>query len=191
MINYQLSTDIITPILETGAIYNDQHSGFHQDYLVLHCLLRKYQPFFKKFLEIGTNMGTGCYIIKNALPNAEVYSLDLPLELSGLSPQHPRSEGKKDAVGSWCPLPYHQLLGDSRIFDPTPYEFDGYFIDGEHIYPNVLIETMFAQKTKPRLIAYHDTDIEEVFKAINDALNFEKYNLFRVQDTRISYALRK
>jgi predicted O-methyltransferase YrrM len=181
--------ELVTPELEQGAIYNDQHTGFHEDYLVLHCLLRVYQPF-TRFLEIGTNMGSGTYVIKNAIPETAVYSLDLPLEMAGLSKQHPRSEGKGDKVGTWCPLPFMQLLGDSRDFDPVPYKFDGYFIDAEHCYANVLAETTNAQKTNPKLIIWHDTDIEEVMAAVCDALNFSNYHLTRVYDTRISYAVK-
>ncbi len=191
------STDIITLELEKGAIYNDEYVGFHHDYLVLHCLLRKYKP--RKFLEIGTNCGVGTQIIKNALgDNSLVYSLDLPTELAHISLQHPINEGKGDRVGSKCTLPYIQLRGDSMKFDYwTIGNIDGAFIDGEHDYEHPYHETMKIVELQPNIIIWHDSDIPEVWDAINDGLKDAEfwnpkfqYKLYRVEDTRIAYALK-
>ena len=88
----QLSKDILYDIED--AILNEEFTGFKEDYLVLHSLIRKYQP--DTFFEIGTNMGTGTNIICNAmgfsddvLNIGQVYSLDLPTELAHISLQHP------------------------------------------------------------------------------------------------------
>lgn len=186
--------NIVTPALMQGAILNEEYTGFKEDYSVLHCLLKKYKP--KRFLEIGTNMGTGTMIIKNALgEGSEVFSLDLPTHLAHASLQHPIMEGKGDNVGIKCTLPFTQLRGSSLEYDYKPlYPLHGWFIDGEHIYQNVFAETGFAIKSKAKIIIYHDTDIADVFNAIVDS--FDKHNgnkhytLYRVFDTRISYALR-
>jgi len=184
------STDIITPELEEGAIYNDEFTGFHQDYLVLHCLIKKYQP--KSIFEIGTNMGTGTCILKNAFPEAVVFTLDLPTELAHVSLQHPISENKGDSVGHKCKLPFVQLRGDSTKFDYRLYPSEAYYIDGEHTLENVYKETRSVLPLRPRIIIYHDTDISEVYDGIMLAFLEEKeYDLYRVEDTRISYAIKK
>lgn len=182
------------------AIINDEFPGFKQDYLVLHSLIRKHQP--KTFFEIGTNMGTGTNIICNAiyknLPSfaearrlKKVYSLDLPTELAHISLQHPISEGKGDKVGINCKFPYTQLRGDSMKFDFSKYPCEGYFCDGEHSLLNVKIETNKMLVQQPKIIIYHDADIEGVWLGITAYLPNNDYDLFRVTGTRIAYALRK
>lgn len=189
-VNRIKSTDIITPELEKGAIYNNEFTGFHDDYLVLHCLIKKYKP--ESFFEIGTNMGTGTKIIKNANPEAIVFSLDLPTEQAHVSLQHPISEGKGDKVGSNCDLPFIQLRGNSTTFDYWKYPCEGYYVDGEHTEANVFQETVDIIAQKPKIIIYHDSDMPEVFAGILLGFgNNKDYELFRVEDTRITYALRK
>lgn len=205
MIN-QTYSDIVTPELLAGAIENNEFEGFREDYHVLHCLIRKYQP--KTFFEIGTNMGTGTNIICNAILPSDrkydvglkgiVYSLDLPTELAHISLQHPISEGKGDKVGINCKFAYTQLRGDSMEFDYSKYPCDAYFIDGEHDYQHPFVETREVVRNKPKLIIWHDADISEVWKAITDVFNDTglwvkegEYDLYRVTDTRIAYALRK
>lgn len=185
------STDIITPELEEGAIYNDEFTGFHEDYLVLHCLIKKYKP--KSVFEIGTNMGTGTKIIKNANPEAVVFSLDLPTELAHISLQHPISEGKGDRVGHKCDLPFIQLRGDSQSFDFSKYPAEAYYIDGEHTEQNVYTETIQVLKQDPNLVVYHDSDMDAVYYGITKGFigYTGKYNLYRVEDTRITYAIKK
>lgn len=176
------------------AIRNRAFTGFEEDYLVLHSLLRKYRP--KDVFEIGTNIGEGTNIICNAVYKyhfeAKIYSLDLPTELAHISLQHPISEGKGDRVGSACTFPYIQLRGDSMTFDFSQYPCEGYYCDGEHSGKNVYHETIQMLNQKPKLIAFHDTDIPEVMQGIVDALKlYEGFQLYRVADTRISYILRK
>lgn len=184
------STDIITPELEAGAIYNDEFEGFHQDYLVLHCLLRKHEP--KSIFEIGTNMGTGTNIICNAAPLAKVFSLDLPTELCHQSLQHPISEGKGDNVGSNCKRVFTQLRGDSMNFDYSQYPCEAYYVDGEHDEQHVAHEAREIIKQKPKLIVFHDSDIPGVRRGIIAAFwGHNDYEVFRVEDTRIAYALLK
>ena len=74
----QLVKDIYDEELANNAIIHDGYIGFREDYLVLHCLLKTYKP--KTLLEIGTHRGVGMNIICNAIPESNVYSLDLPFE---------------------------------------------------------------------------------------------------------------
>lgn len=182
--------DIVTPELLRGAIENNEYPGFLEDYHVLHCLLKIYQP--ETFLEVGTNMGTGTKIIKNALGHkGDVYSLDLPTELAHISLQHPISEGKGDLVGSKCNLPFTQLRGDSMTFDFSPFACDGFFIDGEHDFEHPFRESTEILKLSPKIVIWHDSDIPEVWRAIEMSVKFAgNYILHRIVDTRITYALR-
>lgn len=193
MIN-QTYADIVTPELLAGAIENNEYHGFREDYHVLHCLIRKYMP--TSLLEIGTNMGTGTNIICNAGKAwmMKVYSLDLPTELAHISLQHPISEGKGDKVGSNCKFAFTQLRGDSMTFDFSQYPCDAYFIDGEHDFNHPFKECNEVQRLNPKIIIFHDADIPEVWSAIHNSINVYggmKYNLYRVTDTRIAYALKK
>lgn len=191
-VNEITSKDVITPELEAGAIYNDEFPGFHEDYLVLHCLMKKYQP--KSIFEIGTNMGTGTQILKNACMDAVVMTLDLPTELAHTSLQHPISEGKGDSVGKNCKLPFVQLRGDSMTFEFEKYPCEAYFIDGEHDELHVRHETamiMLFNEKRPKLIVYHDADIPAVFNGILGGFDGVRgYELFRVTDTRILFAIK-
>ncbi len=177
--------EIVTPDMAFSAIINDDFPGFKEDYLILHCLLRMNNP--KTIFEIGTNMGTGTEIICNAVPNAKVYSLDLPTEEAHISLQHPISEGKGDKVGSYCKRPFTQLRGNSMTFDFSKYPCEAYYIDGEHTYKNVLQETKAILKCKPKLVVYHDSDIDEVMQAIVDGVGKRRYSITRVEGTRITY----
>lgn len=181
-------SDIMRQELVQGAIYNDLFPGFREDYGVLHCLLRLYKP--SRFLEIGTCIGTGTKIICNAIPESTVYSLDLPKELAHTSLQYPTG-GKDDSVGHTCDLPYIQLRGDSLTFDYTSiYPINGWWIDSAHDFEHPYHETLEAVKSQANIIIWHDSDIVPVWEAINKGLD-DNYILTRVEDTRISYAVRK
>lgn len=186
--------NVYTEELAKDAILNEEYHGFREDYLVLHCLLTRHKNQIKRFLEVGTNMGTGTNIIKNALGGAAcVYSLDLPTELAHISLQHPINEGKGDRVGHRCKLPFIQLRGDSLKFDYEVLgDLDAWFIDGEHDYDHPHHEAKAAIKSGAKLIIFHDSDIPCVYDAIADAFKgYENYTLYRVTDTRMAYALRK
>lgn len=165
----------------SDAILNEGFTGFREDYLVLHSLIRRYKP--KTFFEIGTAAGTGTNIICNAMQGQHVYSLDLPAQESYKSEQYPFK------LGEYCHLPYTQLRGDSMEFDFSHYPCEGYFIDGEHDYKHVFRESTEVLKNKPEIIIYHDADMEEVWRAIKD-LNKSGYKLYRVKDTRIAFLIK-
>lgn len=192
-VDYQLYYDIVTVELLKGAIENNEFPGFREDYHLLHCLIRKYQP--RTFMEIGTNCGTGTNIICNAGKNwlMQVYSLDLPTEECHKSLQHPVSEGKGDKVGSNCSFHYKQLRGDSMTFDFGAMPCEGYFCDGEHDYEHVCHETTQMLNQNPKIVIYHDADLKEVrdtiVAAVMERADWD-YDLFFIKGTRIAYAVK-
>lgn len=179
MIQQKFTDFKISPL----AIRNLEFPGFEQDYLVLDSLLRTYKP--KSVFEIGTNFGSGTNIICSALPEANVYSLDLPF---GEGDKPLWADGK-DHVGERCKRKYMQLRGDSTTFDYSLYPCEAYFCDATHEFDNVLAETTEVLKQNPKIVIYHDSDIPHVFNAICSAMTGD-YELYRVTDTRISYLLR-
>lgn len=183
--------DIVKEELIKDAIINNYPcQGFKEDYLVLHCLIKKYNKNISRFLEIGTNTGIGTKIIKNALGEKSVlYSMDLPIELSHIGRDYPGAA----KLSRLCDLPFIQLLSDSTKFNyELIYPIHGWFIDGEHNYYNPHLESLEAIKSNAKLIVWHDVDISDVNRAIIDAFkDSDSYELFRVVDTRIAYAIRK
>src|SRR5207302_1491427 len=133
------------------------------------CLIRKHRP--ERFFEIGTSSGRGTKVICKALSRRRlwpdtrnrVFSLDVP---PGTDPSiiYPQGEdGHPDKAGAHNPYPYHQLFGDSKTFDPTPYlPLDGWFIDGKHDYEYARADTLLALSADPRLIVWHDLQIDGV-----------------------------
>lgn len=191
----QVLADVFDAHEAQDAILNEEHPGFKEDYLALHCLLRKYKP--KSVFEIGTNMGTGTNIICNAVKDVIVETLDLPTEKV-----HPSMiRDGRDYTGYNCRGVFSQVRGDSMEFNYAPHKSEAYFIDGEHDYDHPFHETKQVLAQEPKLIVWHDTDIPEVAKAIQDAfaetINEKKefgnntYDLYRITDTRITYAVRK
>lgn len=177
---YITSDEVITNALAKGAIIR-QETGFEQDFLVLHCLLKKYSP--KKIFEIGTCEGYGTLIMANTCPSAQIISLDLP-------PFSPPFYLTPSDIGRKCTMSYVQVFGDSLHYDYAQhFPIDAWFIDGAHDYIHVKHETFAAINSKAKIIIYHDTDIDEVLQAIVDACEGTDYQIFRVQDTRVSYAL--
>ena len=194
--NTQTYRSLVTEELLKNTLDHNAHTGFLEDYRVLSCLLKIYNP--KSIFECGTNIGSGINVIKTALPEIEVFSLDLDYETMKLnSKQYPIGPNGEDRVGSATMFPYTQLRGDSLTFDYSKYPCEAYFIDGEHDYEHPYHETIEIAKLQPNIIIWHDSDIPEVWDAINDGLKEVEYwrpeiqyKLYRVEDTRIAYALK-
>lgn len=188
----QLSTDILHDIED--AIIHDAHTGFKIDYLCVHSLIRRHRP--NSFLEIGSNIGAGLNVICNAIYKynfeSKIYSLDLPYEtMRQNSKQYPIGEHGEDRVGSAARFPFIQLRGDSLTFDFSKYQVEGFYCDGEHDEIHAGMETAKMLAQNPKIIIYHDSDIDGVWKGITKHLPNDNYDLYRVTDTRIAYALRK
>lgn len=189
MINQQY-TDIVTEELLENTLDHNAYTGFLEDYRVLSCLLKIYNP--KKVFEIGTNVGSGVNVIKTALPESTVFSLDLDYETMRLnSKQYPLESTGEDRVGSASKFDFVQLRGDSMKFPYQNFPCDAYFVDGEHDKAHPLHETKEIIKLKPKLIVWHDADMPPVYEAIVEAFIGDKdYSLYRVEHTRIAYAIR-
>jgi len=147
-----------------NALINTEYYGFEEDYLIIHCLLKKHNP--KTIFEIGTYMGNGCRVMKNSSPDSKIFTLDIV------------------NCGQYCPPDVEKIVFDSMKYDYSKnYPIDCWFIDGNHTYENVYHETKQALLSNPNLIIYHDADIPEVFNGIidsfNDSSNFS-YKLYRV-----------
>lgn len=172
-------------------IIHDAHTGFREDYFVLQSLIRKYKP--KTIMEIGTNIGSGIICMHSAYPDARIFSLDLDYEtMRKNSDQYPLDSDGSDRVGSAAKdIPYTQLRGDSMTFDYSKYPCDAWYIDGQHDEIHAYHESCEAIKQGAKLIIWHDSDMPEVMAGIKDAISETKdYQLFRVVDTRIAYALK-
>ena len=186
---YQNISDVVTPELMRGAIENNRHPGFIDDYAVLICLIKIHKP--RRIFEFGTNTGFGTKIMCNAAgAECEVVSFDLPTSECDVSLQHPINEGKGDIVGKECTFPFIQLRGNSYTYDFSSVgKFDFAWVDSEHNYEVPLIEAKAAIAAGAKVIAFHDSDIPEVYRAIVDAFENQPYTLYRVTDTRIAYAV--
>lgn len=186
------------------AIKRKDFPGFREDYLVLHSLIRMSQPI--RFMEIGTSSGNGTNVICNAMDirkkgkvckqgNSEhkktVYSIDVP---PGTDSQHIYPDGENghpDNAGHNCRFPYAQIYGDSTTFNFSKYyPLDGWFIDGKHSYDYVKKDTRQALKAKPKLIIWHDMQIDEVKNAVVEIMHAhqQEYKLHEVENTRIAFA---
>lgn len=183
---YISKSDILEPSLANTAITRNEFSGFYDDFLVLHCLIKKFQP--KNLFEIGTCEGVGTMIIKNAIGSGTVYSLDLP-------PNVPKEYWflNEKTTGRKCNLSYVQLFGDSMTYDyAQQYPIDSWFIDGEHDYIHAFYESTQALLSQPSYCFWHDTDIPDIFQAVLDTFGQSSaYNIYRVVDTRITFAIKK
>ena len=193
--------DIVTSTYMADAIIRDDFPGFKEDYLVVHCLLKKYKP--NRLVEIGTSTGVGTNIICNAVglsrflfwknKGIKVYSIDVPpgTDQSILYPD--AEDGHPERAGAKCKYPYVQLYGNSVDFDFSPYyPIDAWFIDGKHNYEYAMKDTAQALLSGPFLLMWHDVQIEEVGKAVIDVMDGKKeFELFRVGDTRVACAIKR
>jgi hypothetical protein len=191
--------EVVTPGLSKGAVKRRDFPGFREDYLVLHCLIRAHRP--ERFFEIGTSIGRGTKVICRAISSRRlrpdtgdrVFSLDVP---PGTDPTviYPEAEdGHPDKAGKLNPYPYTQLFGDSKSFDASPYlPLDGWFIDGKHDYEYARADTLLALTADPRLIVWHDFQIDGVEQGARDSMaEHPEYRLMRVADTRVAFAVRE
>jgi predicted O-methyltransferase YrrM len=75
--------DVVSLPYSKNAIIRDDFPGFKEDYLALHCIIRKYKP--RRFIEIGTSTGSGTNVICRAIGIhrkwinfKKVFSIDVP-----------------------------------------------------------------------------------------------------------------
>jgi predicted O-methyltransferase YrrM len=96
----------------------------------------------KRIFEIGTYTGATTLALADCTPaDAEIYTIDLP-------PQDAAAETKIGSAfrNTVFANKIHQLWGDSKKFDFTPYakQFDLVFVDAAHDYESVKSDTETA-----------------------------------------------
>lgn len=193
--------DIVTKEFARRAIERNEHPGFKEDYLVLHCLIKIHSP--ATFMEIGTSSGRGTSVICNAMglnrffpwynsKKRKVYSLDVPPGTDPLILYPGKEDGHPDKAGKSCRFPYIQLFGNSTDFDFSKYyPLEGWFIDGKHDYYHVVNDTEQSLSAYPKIIIWHDADLPAVNEAIVSVLTKHvDYQLCFVAGTRIAFAIR-
>lgn len=182
------------------AIERNDFPGFHEDYLAIHSIIRKFKP--KRLLEIGTSAGTGTNVICNAMgvrkgvigiiiDRAKVISIDVPPGTDATIIYPKGEDGHPQKAGANCTFTYTQIFGSSIKYDFAPhYPIDAWFIDGKHDYEYCSKDTKQALKSKPKLIIWHDMQIKEVYDAVADTMTNKGYNIFWVNNTRVAYAIK-
>jgi hypothetical protein len=191
--------EVVTRSLRRGAVKRRDFPGFREDYLAIHCILRAHKP--QRLFEIGTSTGRGTKVICRAMSDKRfgkpdtaerVLSLDVPpgTDASIIYPEG--EDGHPEQAGRDNPYPYTQLFGDSKSFDVTPHlPIDAFFIDGKHDYEYARSDTEMALRADPRLIIWHDLQIEEVERAVEETMSpLPQYRVRRVAGTRVGYATR-
>lgn len=163
------------PIVLAGARATGASSWFGPsasyvaDLVSLCQLCRIVQP--RAIFEIGTLKGfTAYHFALNSAPDTRVYTLDLPpgttatnLKTTVVDDLHIQTLPKRGALcfaGTPEADKIQCLLGDSAVFDFTPYHgrIDLFFIDGAHSYEYVKSDTEHALRCcRPGgVIAWHD-----------------------------------
>ncbi len=178
--------------------------------VALGALIKNHQP--KRVFEIGTFRGFTCLALaENAPEGTEIFTLDLPPELSATeiaekyynqtnsSGFHKMSEKDIDrSVGVLLPLykgknKIKQLYSDSSTMDFSDFygNIDFFFIDGCHAYDMALKDSLTAWKclSPGGMIVWHDYTWKSVRNAIKDA----KLNspVTYIKDTSLAYSIKK
>jgi predicted O-methyltransferase YrrM len=177
-------TDILEIIGDDKCIYDGVYEcGFGHitefELKTICQIVNKVKP--KTIFEIGTFEGRTTLNMALNAPEANIYTLDLPV--SGLEAVESKVEVgeiayiNKDVsgsrfIGKSVAQQIHQLLGDSATFDFSPFydSIDLMFIDGSHAHDYVLNDTEKALKLikKGGIILWHDyTNWDGVRDAIN------------------------
>jgi len=184
--------DIVNPLFLIGTIDNNSHPGFLEDYRVLSCLLRSFDPI--SVFEIGTNIGTGTNIIHAAVPKADIITLDLDYDSMMKDPsQFPIGPNGEDRTGSAINFKCTQLRCDSMAFIYRDWPCEAYFVDGAHDRVHVELEAREIIMTcSPDIVIFHDADMPEVMEGILAAeKNQVGYESYRVTGTRIAFLVKK
>jgi hypothetical protein len=159
-------------------------------------------------LEIGTFDGrTTLNLALNAPPHCRIYTLDLP---PGTKTRFALESGERHMVDKPAPgLRYekyravhsaavgriHQLLGDSAVFDFSPYEGSCslVFVDGSHSYDYVVSDSRAAMRmAKPGgSVLWHDYGVwGGVTRALEELDRREGWGLRKISGTSLVWWLR-
>jgi hypothetical protein len=155
--------------------------------------------------EIGTFDGRTTFnLAMNSPSRCRVFTLDLPPELDTTFPlaqgerhmvEKPKPGARYEKYRTIYPAAVgkiHQLLGDSAVFDYTPYtnSCSLVFVDGSHAYDYAISDTQAAMKIvkKEGVIIWHDYGIwEGVTKALEELDEREGYGLRNISGTSLVY----
>jgi len=150
----------------------------------------------RRAFEIGTFRGASTLVLaKHAPADAEIYTLDLPPtdRRTAFAVDNGNITGMEFAVGHYfLSSPYaakvKQLFGDSATFDLGPYSnsIDLVFVDGNHAYDNVKVDShnAFALIKPGGTILwddYHPQFGPGVMRALHE---LRGRDLFRIAGTR-------
>lgn len=157
--------------------------------------------------EFGTADGrTTLNLALNSPNSSEIYTMDLPDEarldyyqgeLASLG--EGSYKPSRESIGSCfrghpVSQKIHQLLGDSRVYDFSPFlgKMDLIFIDANHAYDYVRSDTESALRMCSRrgVIVWHDYRAWEGVRACVDELHERGLNVFSVQGMNIACYIR-
>ena len=144
--------------------WNANGSSYGLDLLNLAMLCRVVNP--KTIFEIGTASGQSAHVLALNSPAARVFTLDVhdtitPTLKTTIMDDYHRLDRKAFCFDNSPEASrITQLLGDSALFDYSPYHgnVDLFFIDGAHSYEYVKSDTERALKCchSQSVIAWHD-----------------------------------
>ena len=155
--------------------------------------------------ETGTFDGrTTLNLALNSPARCQVFTLDLPPELDTAFPlaqgerhmvEKPKPGSRYEKYRAIYPATIgkiHQLLGDSAVFDHTPYanSCSLVFVDGSHAYDYALSDTRAAMTMVGRggVILWHDYGIwAGVTKALEELEQSRGYRLRNIRGTSLVY----
>ena len=171
-----------------------------QDLYALMRIVRWIEP--ATIFEIGTFTGrTTAHLALNS--DARIYTLDMPREMASgienytsgdLSLLQPREEIGTTYRAFEESHRIHQLFGDSRTFDYTPYRgrMDLVLVDGCHLYDGVLRDSRSAfDMIRPGgVIVWHDfSNLYDVTRAVRFLA--VQHSIFHVEGTSLAVHMRK
>ncbi len=164
------------------------------DYAFTYAIARKYNC--RKYLEIGSYIGESINVLTGICD-----------ELHSVTP----APGSENSMRNWCiyhnipdysdrltysPKIIHHHCADSKTFDfnTIPRDIDLYFIDGDHSFYGVYVDTknVFAHRKKNSIVVWHDFKsvtypelVADLAAAVKSAIGEEEFkNVFCV-DTSI------
>lgn len=165
-----------------------------QDYLALGALALAFKP--KKIFEIGTYLGITANFFLDLLPTAEVVSIAY-VNPSFLGRKFNNSELSRKDVGSRVSFSnkkrFTQMLGNSHKLNPFMLKqeyglFDMVFIDGDHSFEGVQLDTELASAilSEEGILAWHDANPKERYLPVRNFLEKELLlSAIATQDTYI------